>query len=366
MPIYMDIHHVPGIEALDAAEAHRKDMLIQEEHQCKCMTYWIDVNRGVVFCLIEAPDKSTVEQMHRQSHGLVPNKIIEVKNDLVESFLGRIHDPENAVISGNGLKVFSESAFRVLLVTAMTDPVLLRHELGMEKANDLLTRQYDAIRKECTTHGGREVEHVGDGFIASFSSAVNAVSCALEIQTKMPAVDRNVTAFKIAITAGEPVATSERLFGDTVQLARCLCTMASSNRLVVSSSVKELLAGDFFQKVQNNIMTLLPRDEAFVQSLLSTLEENWQDIHFDVTEFCQALAVSKSRLYRATMALWGVPPNGLLKEFRLDKARELLKKQSGNIAQTTFDSGFSSPSYFTKCFKKKFGLLPAMYLDNLR
>ena len=113
-------------------------------------------------------------------------------------------------------------------------------------------------------------------------------------------------------------------------------------------------------------MTLLPRDEAFVQSLFTALEENWQDIHFDVTEFCRALAISKSQLYRATTAMWGVPPNGLLKEFRLDKARELLKRQSGNIAQTTFDSGFSSPSYFTKCFKKKFGLLPAMYLDALR
>lgn len=366
MPIYMDIHHVPGIEAIDAAEAHRKDMLIQEEHQCKCMTYWIDVNRGVVFCLIEAPDKSTVEEMHRQSHGLVPNKIIEVKNDLVESFLGRIHDPENAVLSGSGLKVFSESAFRILLVTEMTDPVLLRHEWGVEKANDLLTTQYGAIRKECAMHDGREVEHIGDGFIASFSSAINAVSCALEIQTKMSAGDGNVTAFKIAITAGEPVAKSEKLFGDTVQLGKYLCTMASSNRLVVSSSVKELLAGDFFQKVRNNVMTLLPGDEAFVQSLFSTLEENWQDTNFDVTEFCQALAVSKSRLYRATTALWSLPPNQLLKEFRLDKARELLKRQSGNIAQTTFDSGFTSPSYFTKCFKKKFGLLPATYLDALQ
>jgi AraC-like DNA-binding protein len=361
----MDIHHVPGIEAIDAAEAHRKDMLIQEEHQCKCMTYWIDVNRGVVFCLIEAPDKSTVEEMHRKSHGLVPNKIIEVKNDLVESFLGRIHDPENASISDSGLKVFSESALRVLLVTDMTDPVLLRHELGVERANDLLASQYGVIRKECTTHGGREVEHAGDGFIASFSSAAGAVSCALEIQMKMSATDRNATAFKIALNAGEPVEKSEKLFGDTVQLARHLCTLAGNNRLVLSSSVKELLAGDFFQKVQHNVMALLPRDLGFVQSLFNTLEKNWEDTDFDVTEFCRALAISKSRLYRATIALWRVPPNQLLKEFRLDKARELLKRQSGNIAQTTFDSGFSSPSYFTKCFKKKFGLLPAMYLDAL-
>jgi hypothetical protein len=117
MPIYMDIHQVPGIEAIDAAEAHQKDMLIQEEHQCRCMTYWVDVDRGVVFCLIEAPDKSDVEEMHRKSHGLVPNKIIEVKNEVVESFLGRIHDPEDAEISGTGLKVFSGPATRILLVS---------------------------------------------------------------------------------------------------------------------------------------------------------------------------------------------------------------------------------------------------------
>jgi class 3 adenylate cyclase len=121
-------------------------------------------------------------------------------------------------------------ALRVLLVTDMTDPVLLRHQLGVEKANDLLTRQYSAIRKECVLHGGREVEHTGDGFIASFSSAANAVSCALEIQTKISAGDRNVTAFKIAVNAGEPVEKSERLFGDAIQQARRLCTIASSNR----------------------------------------------------------------------------------------------------------------------------------------
>src|ERR1700693_2547593 len=107
MPIYMDIHHVPGMEALDAAEAHRKDMLIQGEYHCKGMTYWVDEARGLAFCLIEAPDKLMVEEMHKNSHGLMPSKIIEVKNEVVESFLGRIQDPEETEISDNGLKVFS-------------------------------------------------------------------------------------------------------------------------------------------------------------------------------------------------------------------------------------------------------------------
>jgi len=361
----MDIHQVPGIEAIDAAEAHQKDMLIQEEHQCRCMTYWVDVDRGVVFCLIEAPDKSDVEEMHRKSHGLVPNKIIEVKNEVVESFLGRIHDPEDAEISGTGLKVFSGPATRILLVTEMTDPVLLRYRLGVENVNGLLNRLKTTVRKGLSAYGGREAEHAGKGSIASFSSAAKAISCAVEIRKNLSDGDWAMAGFRIGLHAGEPVAESDKLFGDSIQLARYLTTITSNNGIVISSGVKALLARDYRQPDEGEFMTLLPQDEILVKSLFTLLEGNWQETDFDVPEFCRALAVSKSGLYRKTMALWGMPPKLLLKGFRLDKARELLKRQSGNISQTTFDSGFSSPSYFTKCFKERFGLLPARYVDAL-
>src|SRR5438552_15901122 len=88
MPIYMDVHIVPGVKASDVAEAHRKDLLHQEEYGCKCMTYWIDEKRESIFCLIEAPEKEAVKEMHSKAHGLVPNKIIEVSSTIVESFLG--------------------------------------------------------------------------------------------------------------------------------------------------------------------------------------------------------------------------------------------------------------------------------------
>ena len=64
MPIYMDVHIVPGVKAKDVAEAHRKDLLHQEEYGCKCMTYWIDEERENIFCLIDAPNKEAVEEMH--------------------------------------------------------------------------------------------------------------------------------------------------------------------------------------------------------------------------------------------------------------------------------------------------------------
>lgn len=57
MPIYMDIHILPGVKARDVAEAHKKDLHFQEECGCKAMTYRVDEQRGTVFCLVEAPGK---------------------------------------------------------------------------------------------------------------------------------------------------------------------------------------------------------------------------------------------------------------------------------------------------------------------
>jgi AraC-like DNA-binding protein len=367
MPIYMDVHYVPGVEARDVAEAHQKDVMIQKEHSCKTMTYWIDEARGVAFCLIEAPDPSMVEEMHRQAHGLMPHKILEVSNELVESFLGRIHDPEVATLSADGLKVFHDPAFRILLVAETTDPVLLQHVMGIEQADELLSRQNNIIRKQAAAHGGRLVQHPGSSrmaqhpgtcLIVSFSSAAAAVACALDIQKEM------MTGVKLAVTAGNPIATSNDLFGDAIELSTRLCRWFSAGtNVAISSTVKDLLARDDYQRNKRQLAVLSPGEEDLVGSLFRILEANWQNPGFTVEEFCQATAMSKSRLYRKTITLSGLSPNALLKEFRLDKARLLLKRQSANITETTFDSGFSSPSYFTKCFKKKFGLLPALYVS---
>ena len=365
MPIYMDVHIVPGVKARNVAEAHRKDLLHQEEHGCKCMTYWIDEERENIFCLIEAPSKEAVEEMHRRAHGLIPNKIIEVNSSLVESFLGRIYDPGETEITDDGLKVFKDPSFRILLVTKITDPVLLQYKLGTEKANELLNRHNNIVRKNLVLHGGREVEQGGAGFITSFVSAAKAVSCALAIQKDMQDSVADLTGFRIGINAGEPIEKSNKLFGDTIQLAGYMCTLARNFQVAVTSSVKELVSKDYFQNGGNNFLTLAPQDEILLELLFNKLEENWQDADFDIDDYCQVMAMSKSQLYRKTIALTGLSPNLFLKEFRLEKAKELMKKQRYNISQITFDSGFTSPSYFTKCFKKKYGLLPMTYLDLL-
>jgi AraC-like DNA-binding protein len=144
-----------------------------------------------------------------------------------------------------------------------------------------------------------------------------------------------------------------------------LCEAGSANSIAITNSVKDLIAKDHLQNKGNHFFSLSPQDESLLELLFNTLEENWQDADFDIPDYCQAMTMSKSQLYRKTTMLTGLSPNSFLKEFRLAKAKQSMKRQRYTIAQITFDSGFTSASYFTKCFKKKYGLLPMAYLDLL-
>jgi hypothetical protein len=80
MPLYMDVHHhVPDLTAEAVAEAHRKDLEIQEKYGVKYLKYWFDEGTGKVFCLAEAPNKEAAIAVHREAHGLVADEITEVE-----------------------------------------------------------------------------------------------------------------------------------------------------------------------------------------------------------------------------------------------------------------------------------------------
>ncbi len=80
MALYMDIHkHVEGLTPEAVAEAHRKDLKVQEKHGVKYLQYWYNEGEGTVFCLCEAPNKEAANAVHREAHGLVADEIIEVR-----------------------------------------------------------------------------------------------------------------------------------------------------------------------------------------------------------------------------------------------------------------------------------------------
>jgi uncharacterized protein DUF4242 len=80
MPLYMDIHrNVEGLTPEAVAEAHQKDLEVQDEYGVSYHRYWYNDETGEVFCLAEAPSKEAAEAVHREAHGLTADEIIEVK-----------------------------------------------------------------------------------------------------------------------------------------------------------------------------------------------------------------------------------------------------------------------------------------------
>lgn len=79
MPLYMDIHHLPGVKAAAVADAHELDLQKQDEHGVHYLHYWVNEEEGKVFCLVDAPDAEAAHAVHRAAHGLVADEIFEVQ-----------------------------------------------------------------------------------------------------------------------------------------------------------------------------------------------------------------------------------------------------------------------------------------------
>jgi len=79
--LYLDLHELGAgkVTAKDAAEAHKKDLAVQKKHGVNLINYWVDEKNGVVMCLAQAPNADSLINTHKEAHGLVPVKVVKVK-----------------------------------------------------------------------------------------------------------------------------------------------------------------------------------------------------------------------------------------------------------------------------------------------
>lgn len=366
MPIYMDRHDVSEIvTAENVAQLHQADLKIQDKFGCRGLTYWFDEKRRTAFCLIEAPDIKAVHKMHKQAHGQVPNKIIEVNKGIVESFLGRIEDPEKS--QNTELNIINDPAFRTIMVISLKRSTLLQTDPSLLKS--FLHNLNDAILELLKNHGGTTVKQTKHNYLVSFKSISNAVRAAQEIRLlfknfKKECTDNNLF-IKIGLSAGVPVTEKKLFFEDSIKLAERLCEFIKGN-IIVSSEVEELYNSENPVSLSElgNIVSLSLSDENFLTLLMDYTESEWSNINLKVDDFNKPVRCSKSQLYRKMMALTGKSPNTFVRDYRLNEALQLLNKNSGNISEIAFETGFSSPSYFSKCFQKRFGFIPSDYISS--
>ena len=108
---------------------------------------------------------------------------------------------------------------------------------------------------------------------------------------------------------------------------------------------------------------LTPQDQEFIKKMQEIIEQQLADESFSIDTLAAEMNMSRSNFYRKLKALSGMPPNDYLKNCRLNKAAQLLK-EGYRVTEVFERTGFGSSSYFAKCFKAKFGVLPKDYISN--
>jgi class 3 adenylate cyclase len=258
MPLYMDRHDLPGATPNDVAIAHARDVDVQGRYGVRYLSYWFDYERETGFCLVESPSRDAAEAVHRESHGMVANSIIEVDPQRVIEFLG---NPPTADVG----KPYVATAFRTVLFTDIHGSTALTQRLGDVGAMRVLRRHDEVVRDALRTSGGLEIKHTGDGIMASFTSVARAVECSIGIQQRMAdhIAEQPDEAFKVKIglAAGEPVTEGDDLFGAAVQLAARLCDQAGGDGILVSAAVRDLCIGKNFGFMEHAELNLRGFDE---------------------------------------------------------------------------------------------------------
>ena len=105
-------------------------------------------------------------------------------------------------------------------------------------------------------------------------------------------------------------------------------------------------------------------DKDFLEKLRELIGQKLPDPNLSVEELGEQIGLSRVQLYRKTKALCGYAPNELLRIARLKRASLLLASTEKTVSEITYEVGFSSPSYFTKCYKEYFGESPTDFLKR--
>jgi len=126
--------------------------------------------------------------------------------------------------------------------------------------------------------------------------------------------------------------------------------------------LRQLFMKESIFTLENKIIT--PLDKKFLEKAVQIIKTHLADTSFNMDTFARELSIGRTTLFKKIMAVVGEPPSELIKRVRLTHAAELLKKKVGNVSEIALEVGFSNPAYFSKCFRKQFGVNPSQYIHT--
>ncbi len=134
------------------------------------------------------------------------------------------------------------------------------------------------------------------------------------------------------------------------------------NQLRSRQSIKQAYATSPFLEPQT--VSISKADEEFMHRLEKVMAEHLTDSDFDINALASLMFMSRTNLNRKMRGMFDLTPNNYIKVERLKRAAQLLKQGDSKVNEVCYMVGFSSPSYFTQCFQKQFGLLPKDFISQ--
>ncbi len=363
MPLFMDIHFVGEVSVEDTRLAHLKDLAVQEKYGVKYHQYWFNEKEGTVYCLMEGPDKESCAATHLEANGITACQITEVEGGMYDLFMGENQQVDDGPVRHNNGEI--DNGFRYILTLDIITKTASSNSIEFDQLKLPQKPKYAALQiiAECE---GKEVKTIGfDVIVAVFETPDIAIKCAHKIQseflkyTNSPASEKTDITFNIGISVGQPLTEEEGFFEKAIKTSHRLCLIAGNKEIMTSRMFEELCSSSEETKKHINYRTLNLSEQDFVDNLLDITENRFSEFTFGVDGLSRDLGVSQPQLYRKVTAITGRSPVIFIRDIRLNKALSLIKEKKYNISEVALEVGYSSPSYFSKCFQDKFGIKPS-------
>lgn len=364
MPLYMDYHVAPGVTLEDAKKAHLQDLAVQTKYKVKYHQFWVNEEAGMVFCLMEGPDKESCAATHREANGVEACNIIEVDGGMYSAFMAYGQNLDHGIVMKDQEQ--ADGGYRFILTLDIVSLTTLKGSINFEKLK-FPEKPHETARKFIRRYQGRILQQLqNDSLIATFYTPESAVQSAVAIKEAFNQQIENGSdanwniKFRMGISVGQPVTEHEdRIFEKAVEQSYRFCKIADYGEIMSSILVGKLSVFCDQEIEKKTLKVINEAEEKFLDRLFNIVEGNFPDEEFSVETLSREIGVSRPHLYRKIRNLTGTSPILFIRDLRMSKALFLIKQKKKNITEIALDVGISNPSYFAKCFQEKYGILPS-------
>lgn len=335
-------------------------------------------------------DAIKVPTLILQRTGDIDVKIEEgrfIKERIQNAKLVEFDGSDHLFWTGNTQEVLEEMKSFILNVKPkpVYEKQLFTIVVGRIRASDIHnSKDKELINEYVEQHRGTLVQSNAETFTATFNGPSKAVNCSINLIDAF--IDIN-TQLAIGIHIKECIA-GNCLSEEILDFSTFIDNEFIPNQILLTQTVKNLLVGanlafttykTIFKTVSDNSLLLftakekikqntpfntielakLTQNDTFLEDVIQSINTHLNNECFGVEMLCKELAVSERQLQRKLKEMTQISPNQLISSMRLNLAKELILSKDGTISEISFKTGFSNPSYFSKCFKKEFNISPS-------